>query len=443
MTTDYIQLRQRVMDIIYAGLYPTRGTVVTGSTTTIVDAGIALPGASADRFDYHWVKIVKDAGGASAAPEAQIRAVSEAGYAASTGTLTVSAAFTVATAVGDTYEIHPPHLHPSELDDILFKKLRNFHAPAIFPLSLHLLANNDNDMEYSDATSWITPATGTEAKESTIVFNGAQSVKLTAAAANDYLTSLADFSVATGKSYCSAVMASIQDGDSGLFRMWDVTNGASIEVSATITQVDWTELVLQWTPPTGCLLVEPRLTSVGSNDVTYWDDYQTWVSGEHIYPLPSWITREEQVIDVVGYPQGRSIASFAYSADERKKYCLPWATDRTDMRADGPLKLYVHAGSARPYIVARRPLAVPTADYTAGAAQTVTLASDEADAVVDGASAEALRRLARRETGDQRAGMLRDAKEMEKNYNAKLAQINSMGKIVHQAMSTRVGAVMR
>ncbi len=85
----------------YGGHY-IEGTATGGSTTTVADSS-ALPGFADDSLNTSWAAIITDAGGAHAAPEGQARAVSD--FVASTGTLTVSQAFTAAVASGDTYRV--------------------------------------------------------------------------------------------------------------------------------------------------------------------------------------------------------------------------------------------------------------------------------------------------------------------------------------------------
>src|SRR3990172_12043599 len=94
MATDFPVLRQRILPRLYASKFPNiLMTADSGSATTIVDAAAALPGATVDLLNYCWVKVVRDAGAAGAAPQTDVRAVSEGGYVAASGTITVSAAF--------------------------------------------------------------------------------------------------------------------------------------------------------------------------------------------------------------------------------------------------------------------------------------------------------------------------------------------------------------
>ena len=79
-------------------------TATGGTTTTIVDSD--LGGTDSD-FVRGTMVVIRDAGGASAAPENEFAEITA--YTSSTGTLTGAASsFTVAPASGDTYGLSPP-----------------------------------------------------------------------------------------------------------------------------------------------------------------------------------------------------------------------------------------------------------------------------------------------------------------------------------------------
>ncbi|MFQ5409991.1 MAG: hypothetical protein ACE5FI_16405 [Anaerolineales bacterium] len=78
----------------------TEGQATGGSTTTIVDSAL---GGSDDDYNDGWALVVRDGGGASAAPEGEFNRVSD--YVSSSGTITVDTAFTAAVASGDSYAV--------------------------------------------------------------------------------------------------------------------------------------------------------------------------------------------------------------------------------------------------------------------------------------------------------------------------------------------------
>src|SRR3990167_7699393 len=149
-STTVKAIRGKVAEKAYAGRYtPITRTATGGSTTTLVDSAYALPGATTDHFDFKIIKIATDAGGAGAAPEGNVRYISEGGYTAASGTFTVSAVWSGSSSVasGDTYEIH--EIHPAEIDRIIKRKVRNLYMPSLWPLSMLVVQNDANDMEVS------------------------------------------------------------------------------------------------------------------------------------------------------------------------------------------------------------------------------------------------------------------------------------------------------
>jgi len=431
-STNFATIRHRCIDALYADRGIVRGTATSGSATAVTDTSAALPGSTVDHFDYAFIKITTTTDGL--APQGEVRAVSEGGWT-NTGSWDVLTDFSAAVDTSDTYEIHfGPH--PVWLDRLINKYARNFHYKTLWPLSLHIVLVDDNDFE-SASNGWITPVTGTEGKETTIVFNGVRSGSLTNAAANDYLTSAGDFDVVAGKSYYSSVMSSVLPNSDALFRMWDVTNNVSIEASATVGQHAWTELMFQWTVPTGCRRVQPRLVGVGANDITYWDDYQTWSGDSAIYPLPSWITRKEQIKDVVVYPQGTgSVGGDSdYRSNERQGQSIPWRFEREDYGALEEIHLWVpDIGMNRPYVICERPIAETTADYATTTANTIPIDSQTADLLVSGVLSEAFRELASRSTDSAHY-------EKQAKYHEGIWQ-NGMGTLKpreHKTKSNRVG----
>jgi hypothetical protein len=353
--------------------------------------------------------------------------------------------FTAATAVGDTYEIHPPHFHPSQLDDILNERLRNFHAPVQWPLSFY--DSGDNDMELTGTSVW-TGANSTLAKSGQY-YKGAQSLSVEATSADGYADTT-DWGAPAGKSfYVGVSLSGSTAGDAARVRVIDLTNGnATVAETGSISSAGlWANVVLPFTVPATCNFLEFRLMSVASGDVTLWDDFQVWAQHDALYALPDWISREEQVVDVVAFPLGSPQDDYVYGEYQTEAQQVRWSYSYTNPRtlATGPWLFVPEVGMRRPYVIARRPLDEVSSDYPAssGTANLVPLASDEADAIVKGAAAEALRRLSDHETGDKQDRMVARARELQKTWDAKLEQMNAVGKVIHHKKNTRVGAVMR
>jgi len=412
-STNFVTIRERAVDEYYgprAALL--RGTVDSGDTDTVVDAALALAGATADHYDYGYIKITSTTDGL--APQGEVRAIDEGGLTAATGSFE-TVAFTAAVGAGDTMEVHP-EFHPDSLDRIANKLLRSLHMPSFFPLTLDLQGSDDNDMEASGVTGW-TGGTATPTK-STVAYNGAQSITLTGSGALDYVTA-GNFAVVAGKSYYAGVMCQVDSGDSARVRMIDSTNSATIKDSGDTTQEAWMEYLFQWSAPTGCRQAQARLMCVASGDIARWDDYHIWADAAHVYPLPSWLTRKEQLLGVYAFPQGTGgPVADTFRADEMWSLYLPFRFERADTRADTPLYIWVAAaGSRRPFIRALRPLAEVSADYVTTVANTIPLSSTEADALVLGVVGGMHRMASNNTVGEEKKGHLSEAARYEREYD--------------------------
>ena len=402
MATNVKAIRAIVARRAYAGRHsPIIGTATGGAVGTVVDSAYAIPGATTDHFDMRIIKIATDAGGAGAAPEGEVRYLSEAGFTAATGTFATEVDFTAAVASGDTYEVH--EIHPDEIDNIIKAKVRNIHAPAFFPLSLHIMAGDDNDMESAPATNY-SQTNGTRANESTIVFGGAQSLKLTATAAGGYANT-GSIGVPESLPLYAAIMSYVTSGDSATFRVIDVTNSNATIDDATSDEPSWMDMVIPFTTPSGCEQMDFRFISDANTDIAYWDDFQVWRQNGGVYPLPSWITRKDQVVDVVGFPQGTGgpSADFDYRTNERRSRPLRWGFEREDPRATNELYIWVEGTQERPYIIARRALTEPTSD-------TSNIFFDP-ELIAEGVLSEVFEILAGRSFGEEKARLQREARK--------------------------------
>ncbi len=302
--------------------------------------------------------------------------VTRSGWAV-TGTLTVDPDFSTTPTATDLYVLsrHPPAL----LDGAINRLLRNTYTETFFPLSLHVMGNDANDMEPSTTATDYSTTNGTRALESTIVFNGAQSLKLTATSAGGFANT-GNIGVSDGQTLYAAVMMFVTSGDSGTFRVVDVTNSnATIEEAKTDEPV-FMELFMRFSAPGGCEQIDFRFIADANTDIIYTDDFQVWRQDGGVYPLPSWIEWPEQIIDVRGFPQGTAgpTSDDDYRANERASRHLDWHVERVDRRADVPVQIWVQATDTRPYIYAHRPFAELTT--------TQATSNADLDAVVEDAA---------------------------------------------------------
>lgn len=443
-STAFPTLRQRWASRYMATKYPIRGTATGGSTTTVVDSSAALSGATTDTYDNWWVKITTTTDGA--APQGEVRQISEGGYTAASGTFTVPSAFSAAVGAGDTYEMHRD-FHPSEIDVIANEKLRNLWVPTLFPLTAHLLTNDDNDMESTATiTGMWTASSATQTKATSPIYGGGQVLSVEATGTPGYSRPASNLNVDPDLQYATAVLCALTDGDSAKLTLTDVTNTATIDETDAVTLTDWQELYLQWSPPSTCRQVQPRLTSVTSGDISFWDEYHTWVVGHYTYNLPTWATMRQQVVDVRGFPLSGG-GGDSYNASERRSVPLRWGFEREDWAGSQEVKVWVDVpGNIRPYLVLRKPVIEVSFDYgTAGTgttANTVPLTSQQADIVVWGIYAEACRRVSNLYDGDVRKHYEREAYRADAKYRAGVHAMG-LGEPVVRHQPSRVAAVIR
>ena len=122
-------------------------------------------------------------------------------------------------------------------------------------------------------------------------------------------------------------MCSVTLGDAADFKIVNVQDSdAQIDDNATTDEPSYTELVIPFTPPSGCEQVEAFMLGTANTDIVFYDDFQVWQAGRGIYPLPSWVTRPDQIIDVRSFPRGTSgpAADFDWRADEQRSRSLSW-----------------------------------------------------------------------------------------------------------------------
>jgi hypothetical protein len=116
-TASRLTLRQELAQRLHGSeAFLTGSATAAGSVTTLVDSALISTTLSNNHFVGYWLHI--DSHDSDAAPEGEVRMVSQ--YANATGTLTVDPAFTAAPAssTNATYELHPK-FHPDRLNEAL------------------------------------------------------------------------------------------------------------------------------------------------------------------------------------------------------------------------------------------------------------------------------------------------------------------------------------
>jgi len=164
----------------------------------------------------------------------------------------------------------------------------------------------------------------------------------------------------------------VKQGDDADFRVVNVQDSdAQIDDNATTDEPSWTDLVIPFTPPSGCEQVDIFMLGKASGDIAYWEDFQIWHNGDGIYPMPSWLTRPAQLLDVRGFPLGSGgpASDFDYRTHEQGSQPLSYKVESVDRRANQPFRLKVQATSTRPFIYALRPLVELSADTSNSVAE--------------------------------------------------------------------------
>jgi hypothetical protein len=301
--------------------------------------------------------------------------VTEGGYTVATGALGLSPALT-GLVTTDKYVL--TREHPDDLHEAIDIVLRHDYMDTQFPLSMHVVQNDANDMEASTvATDYeLTTGNAAAALNTTTVHHGVQSMQLTANAANEYAALKAQIAVAENERLWAAVYCSVTQGDDAAFRIWNVQGAAEVD-SATTDEPQWMNLQPPaFTVPASMEQLDLRLEQITSGDVAYWDDLQVWYDGGGIYPLPSFIEAPSQLLDVVAYPKGTQGPAgdndfFPY---EYAPHPIRWEWVSKD---PGSMRIWASCGEARPYLQvlrARPELSAVTSTTTANSDWVVAMA---------------------------------------------------------------------
>lgn len=369
-TTTRINLYRALAERLYLDkqeVVTGTATTTTGATTLYDTTRLKYTSGDANAYDRKYVYAME----AADASTRGFSRVTEGGYSGSAGTLGLSPDLT-GLVTTDLYVITDHH--PDALFAAIDAVQRNLYVPCFAPLSLHVCTSDDNDMETAPATSFLAGASNvTLVNETTIVKNGGQSLGIVASAAGGY-TTFGTFGVNDGDLLNAGIDCYVVSGDSATFRIYDVTNSATVE-DATTDEVKWMDLNFPFTVPSGCEQIYAQAICDANGDTAYWDDYQIWKTGTAVYELPSWITRPSQLIDFQGFPHGTGGPSSDndYRTNERMSHPLPWGIERENIRANKPLLVWVNCTSARPYAYAYRPLAELATDSATTPAPTDTV----------------------------------------------------------------------
>jgi len=339
--------------------------------------------ADTSRHVGKWVRFYDDA----ATPVENIRKI--ATDTPSTGILVPEAAFSKATAVGWVYEIHEK-LHPTRLKQAINDALAELRYQDIEPLTLV----SDGDMIGTVVATYWSNSNATPTYDTTKVLFGIQSLAVLATAANGYAYPATNVAVTPGETLLvwAPVYGSAKQAELVLY---DVTNSAEIE-TARHDEKGWALLLFTATVPADCYEVRPHLRTKTNAGTTYWDHVGILKLNEKVYDSPSWLTKDQDFIQLVSFPYGNALTSdnadnaynFWRYGPENRKVVNTIPTQRGVV----PLRLELQDFPSQPlFVVGRRRYPSLSAD------------TDESDADATTVKAGALALVYRR-LGDDYAG---------------------------------------
>lgn len=325
-------------------------TATGGSTTTVAVSGQAYSSASANAYDGVYIYVATDAGGASAAPEGEISRVTQGGFTGSSGTWTVSPAFTAAVASGDTvYFLYG--LDRTSIVNAVNRVGAELYMPAYTVLSMV----TDGNMETTGVGNWAavgTPTTRQKTTTSGRVLIGTQALQIITDDISEGATS-DTVRVHEGENLLLSVPV-MCDAGSAIVTLYDATNGAAIR-SATVDEEDWAEVRFQDVVPDGCEEVTVRILSATAASTIYVGWAALTSMSRSVFPLPSLVTDTSWLEGVFYLPQ-----AFASEANDSylgfTEELQPWVTRDTlrDWRADVSQRLVVDKPPSAPLFVKYR-----------------------------------------------------------------------------------------
>ena len=302
-TTTLRTLLERLSEEVWEGEYPILATCATNATAASVVVTPAIYSSeSANKYDGLWVYVTYDAGGAAAAPEGESARVTSAGFAPTTGTFTVSPAFTAAVTASDQVLFLRNGFYIDDLIDSINDIVRNLLTPHWSPLTLVA----GGDMEGA-VTDWAAVGSPTTREMATTAAHTLlrQSLHLVANA-NAGATS-ANVLVTDVENLLVSVAVKVISG-SYTVTLYDATNSAAIK-SVTVDESDHTEVRFDEAVPSGCEAVTIRVVSAAAAAEIYVGWAIVLSQEHHRYALPSLVSDASEIKDVLYLPLGIQTAN--------------------------------------------------------------------------------------------------------------------------------------
>jgi len=311
-TITMLQIKQDVLRVLNkrdeaVRILPIPMTVnagTPGSTTTINDSRLGHGTGQANRYDGRNIEIVERPAAATEATSGETAGIDDAGFD-QVDTITFSPALTFLPEASQNYLIYGLGLSKEVLEEAVNEVLRETHGPHLYFPSLV----PDSDLSAGDITHWAALAGGapgtTHEYDATVGLLGAGSIHGVATAIDQGFTSDA-IDVHETESMIVSVFVKVNVG-SVKISINDLTDaGADITPSPiTVDRPVWTEVRFNVAIPADCEQVAIRFTALANLD--------DWYMGAHVilqatsgrsYTVPTWLTRESQILDWVYMPRG-------------------------------------------------------------------------------------------------------------------------------------------
>ena len=331
-------------------------TTADSAVGTIIDTVLSRGTVAANRYDGRYVEAVEQVNSPdTGATHGQIARVNRGGFADSTSTLTFSPDMDNAPNSGMDYLMYSRGLSPDELHELITETLREFEAPYWFIPSL--LTDSHLPSTAVSGGSWIdvgTPSTTTELVTALAnVLLGERSLHAIADAATEGFASL---SVDVTEEERLSVIAFVQvNVGTCRVQLWNVTAGTQI-AAVDVTQRAWTRVHISEAVPASCEQVQVRFLSTAASD-DFYVSAEIGLQASHAMALaaPSWLTRQDQIVDAVSLPRGvPSAATDSFIAlSERRQGVKPPRLLRVDSFLH-PVRLMFASGGRPQALVCKR-----------------------------------------------------------------------------------------
>ena len=338
-TVSFLQLLKRLARETAPPGLPQTETLTGGSTTTLAVSGRAYTSWSANRFDGIWAYI--DDTTDDLAPIGEERSVTRGGFASTTGTWTVSPAFSVAPASGDSVVF----LYGKQRVDFLNAvndTLSKLYVPAVLPIGPNIL---DIDMETSGVANWAsvsTPATKAKITTAGRIITGYQALNVVVNSATEGVQG-PTFDVTAGESIMFSV-AGIGSIGGWIVRLVDMTSGTAVVLvtGTAVTEMAPTEWRYDYSVPSGVKRMAIQVIGSGTTD----DFALSWAmpcfrDRDFVFPQAS-LGDTAQIEGIFYLPQGRSAPTAnAYAALTENLEPWPYYEPLRDWRATNSLRIPV------------------------------------------------------------------------------------------------------